>query len=363
MRSPLQQDQNDFKQAHLMAGTHKVTGSGETGGIPVTSPFQAIRTPITASPSSSSNDTLHKDGISSDARSDVADTLSLGSPVSANSLDLRRLTLDDAGARPFNSDTNRYSSPYHRGLGTSHDPNSYVTQPRERIWRENNARLGPAFSSRAGGGGYRNSRTWTSPDVQAQQDFLVIRNSMRRQFRNSEVAKWKLGDYIAHREAVIAAQAERLTRKVQMRETASMMTASVIPLETQQSLRKWGINGNFDEAGNKGRVLGEPTIWCKDWENGKDEIAPWPSMAEMKWEGDDRAKTGVGRFLPLPREQGPPSLPWNSLPVVDQYPLDQIAKIPTMEDIYLPVDDQIEEEKVYLWSKELEQEMDALLES
>jgi hypothetical protein len=37
-------------------------------------------------------------------------------------------------------------------------------------------------------------------------------------------------------------------------------------------------------------------------------------------------------------------LPWNQLPCVDQYPIDQVARIPAMEDVYLPVDDQIEGE-------------------
>jgi hypothetical protein len=86
-------------------------------------------------------------------------------------------------------------------------------------------------------------------------------------------------------------------------------------------------------------------------------------MAEMKWEGDDRAKTGVGRFLPLPREEGPPGLMWNQLPVIEQYPIDQVCKIPTMEDVYLPVDYKIEEDHEYLWSKELEKDIDAFLES
>lgn len=345
-----------------MAGSPVSIDGEENGGVPVAGRFQVHCSPTAAPSSNSSGDTRPENGIKPDARSRAVSTLSMGSPISPNDLGFRHLTLDDAAARPFNSDANRYTSPSQRGPQSSTTPSVYSPQPRGRIWRDNNARPGPAFNSRAGSGGYRNSRTWMSPDVQAQQDFLVIRNSMRRQFKNAEVAKWKLGDYIAHREAVIASQAEQLARKVQMRETASTLD-SAIPLETQECLRKWGINGNFDEHGNKGRVLGESTIWCKDWANGKDEIAPWPSIAEMKWEGDDRAKTGVGRFLPLPREQGPPSLSWNTLPVVDQYPLDQIAKIPTMEDVYLPVDDQIEDEKEYLWSKGLEQEMEALLKS
>ncbi|KAF2848741.1 hypothetical protein T440DRAFT_145630 [Plenodomus tracheiphilus IPT5] len=363
MRPPSPQGGKALIEQHLMADIYEHTGDGENGGVPVNRSFHVHGGQTAASSSGSSGDTLNEDGISTGAPSESAETLVWSSPVSPNNLDFRRLTIHDASARPFDSHTDRYSSPYHRGYEPSTEPAAFAPQPRVRAWRENNARSGSGFNSRAGSGGFRNSRTWTSPDVQAQQDFLVVRNSMRRQFRNSEVAKWKLGDYIAHREAMVASQAEKLASKLQMRETASVVGSCVIPLETQESLRKWGFNGNFDEYGNKGRVLGEPTIWCNDWKNGKDEVAPWPSMAEMKWEGDDRAKTGVGRFLPLPREQGPPSLAWSSLPVVDQYPIDQVAKIPTMEDVYLPVDDQIEEEKEYLWSKGLEKEMDVLLES
>jgi len=71
----------------------------------------------------------------------------------------------------------------------------------------------------------------------------------------------------------------------------------------------------------------------------------------------------VGRFLPLPREEGPPGLSWNQLPCVEQYPMDQVARVPTLEDILLPVDDQIEEDHEYLWSKDLEKAIDEFLES
>jgi hypothetical protein len=83
----------------------------------------------------------------------------------------------------------------------------------------------------------------------------------------------------------------------------------------------------------------------------------------MKWEGDDRAKTKVGRFLPLPREEGPPGLAWSQMQVVEQYPLDQVARIPTMEDIYLPVDEIDDEVKYDLINKDLEDAIDTYLES
>ncbi|KAF1851998.1 uncharacterized protein K460DRAFT_260159, partial [Cucurbitaria berberidis CBS 394.84] len=308
-------------------------------------------------PSDSSGDTLHQD-TSPDDHPNGDGVLSLSSP---NELKLSNLSIDDGGVRFFRGGTDRYSSPFHRGVKSYHDSSSSDPPLRENSRRDSNHRSTTSYSGRAGGSGYRSSRTWMSPDQQAQQEFMVIRNAMRRLFKNSEVAKWKISDYIAHREAIVASQASRLANQVKAKEEARI--SPVIAPHVQHNLRKWGLEGNFDGHGNLGRVLGEHTIWCDDWMNGKDEVSPWPSMPEMKWEGDDRAKTGVGRFLPLPREEGPPTLQWNQLPVIEQYPIDQVARIPTMEDIYLPVDDQIEPDREYLWSKNLEKDIDAFLES
>ncbi|KAF2036207.1 hypothetical protein EK21DRAFT_96171 [Setomelanomma holmii] len=314
---------------------------------------------VTSPASASSGDTLHEDG-SSDVRSDGDGAASLSSPLSPNSLDLDKMSLAVSCTRLPKGGVGRYTTPFQRGLKsyeTGHS--SYASS--DAVRRETGFRASSPFGSRAGSGTYRTSRTWMSQDAQAMQDFLVVRNSMRRQFRNSDVAKWKLADYIAHREAITASDANKLAKMVKAREDALIPRVPPIAQETQQDFNKWGLHGNFDQRGNLGRVLGEPTIWCRDWLNGKDETAPWPSLAEMKWEGDDRAKTGVGRFLPLPREEGPPGLAWNQLPCIEQYPIDQVARIPTMEDIYLPVDDQIEEKREYLWSKDLEKAMDEFM--
>lgn len=120
---------------------------------------------------------------------------------------------------------------------------------------------------------------------------------------------------------------------------------------------------NPSMQGNISRVLGEKTIWCHDWRNGKDEIADWPTLAEMKWEGDDRAKTGVGRFPPLPRERGPPSIAWNQLAIVEQYPLDEVARIPTLEDVLLPVDEIPEEDTNKYIPQDIMDAIDEYLES
>jgi hypothetical protein len=332
--------------------------SGEPNGVAnILAPLVVKDSEATSPKSNSSGDTLHDDG-SSDAPSNGDGTVSVSSPISPNNLNFNTLNIDDGDSRFPKGNGDRYNNPFQRGLKHHNEPHTYGPPARGF----GNHRLGAPYSGRGGAAGFRNSRTWISPDAQAQQEFLIVRNAMRRLFKHSDVAKWKLSDYVAHREAMVASQANQLARKVKAKEKALGIT-SPMPYELQETLRRFGLDGNFDEQGNFGRVLGEPTIWCRNWEDGKDEIAPWPSMAEMKWEGDDRAKTGVGRFLPLPREEGPPGLMWNQLPAIEQYPMDQVCKIPTMEDVYLPVDYHIEPDHEYLWDKNLEKEIDAFLDS
>lgn len=334
-----------------MADNTNLTGSHANGAQKPTASIDGP-TNIASPTSESSGATLFVEGSS-----DVDGPNPLGSPLSPDSLNFDSLTVDTpvVGSPLQSGNVGRYTAPFQRRAREYNDAGRFSYHSNSFMRGEGSVRTGSPFSS-GRGGSFRNSRTWLSPDAQAAHEFLVIRTAMRRQFKNSDVAKWKISDYIAHREAMVASQAHTLANKV---EELSLRIAPISP-ETQQSLNKWGLFGNFDQHGNTGRVLGEQTIWCNDWMNGKDEVAPWPSTAEMKWEGDDRAKTGVGRFLPLPREEGPPGLPWNQLPCVDQYPIDQVARIPTMEDVYLPVDDQIEEDMEYLWSKDLEEAIDNL---
>ncbi|KAF2639163.1 hypothetical protein P280DRAFT_403036 [Massarina eburnea CBS 473.64] len=214
-----------------------------------------------------------------------------------------------------------------------------------------------------GGGGYRSSRTWLSPENQRQQEFQVIRNAMRRLFKKSEVAQMTYDDYIKHLEAVLASKTARLAQreaKEQNERRGFVIDEKLCAINVAATLPN---KTNIQMHGNIGRVLGEKTIWCPDWQNGKEEIADWPSHAEMKWEGDDRAKTGVGRYPPLPRERGAIGITWGQLQVIEQYPIDQIAQIPTMEDVYLPVDEIREEDRYTLINKDLEDAMDAYLES
>jgi hypothetical protein len=315
----------------------------------------SVRPPTTISGSSS--DTMH-DNESFDEECKNIDI----NPLSTTTLNFDNLRIPEYDCLSPREDADCFAGVYevnfkhHRATAPTYDHS--VQQ-----FRRNNHHFGPENGFSCGSGRQRNARIWMSEETRAAQEYLVIRNAMRRLFKNADVAKWKIEDYIAHREATMVSAAKKLSQQAQNR--GDKLTLCVPPISPQQQdmMRRCGLSGNFDQVGNYGRALGEKTIWCEDWQNGKDEIAPWPCLAELKWEGDDRAKTGVGRFPPLPREQGPIGLPWNQLQAVEPYPLDQIARIPTMEDVYLPVDEIDDEVKYDLLNKDLEDAMNNYFES
>ncbi|KAF2016994.1 hypothetical protein BU24DRAFT_460094 [Aaosphaeria arxii CBS 175.79] len=208
------------------------------------------------------------------------------------------------------------------------------------------------------------SNTWHSQDAMLMQEFIVLRNSMRRLFKHSDVAKWKHGDYLAHKQAQAQAEMERRAEKT---ENGKILRASPTlqqnPLDQVTHDLCSQLLAGLHFQGNISLVLGLPTIWCENWTDGKEEIAPWPSIAELKWEGDDRAKTNVGRYPPIPREMGAPGIVWSQLQMVEQYPLDQVSLIPTMEDIYAPIEEIEDEVKYDLIPRSLEIAIEKYLES
>ncbi|CAI6252998.1 unnamed protein product [Periconia digitata] len=235
----------------------------------------------------------------------------------------------------------------------------------------------PAYQHRARNAGawgknqannYRSSRTWHSPEAQRYHDYQLVRNAMRRLFKKSEVAKWTYDDYIKHLEATLASKKAHLDKVLATKEHERLDKLHngrfYTSPQTLKAIEKGCLpNGNDTLQGNTSRALAMKTIWCPDWKNGKEEIANWPTLQEMKWEGDDRAKTGVGRFPPLPRENGPPSIPWNQLPVVEQYELDEVARIPTLEDVLLPVDEIPDEDAPLFVDQHVWDAIDEYLES
>jgi hypothetical protein len=233
-------------------------------------------------------------------------------------------------------ESNKALPGFYRGKGRMQGNGGIGLQTNPSDDGEDHGRLSGASNTPYQRGAFRHSKTWVSADSKAMQDFVIVRNAMRRLFKHSEVSKWRYSDYIAHREAMVASEKARLGRLLKAKEEEQQRQLAN-PTESYTRSLGQSVTEGLNLYGNVSLVLGEKTIWCVDWQktiwcvdwqNGKDGIAPWPSFAEMRWEGDDRAKTNVGRFLPLPREMGAPGITWSQLRSSSSIPLTRLLAFP-----------------------------------
>jgi hypothetical protein len=156
--------------------------------------------------------------------------------------------------------------------------------------------------------------------------------------------------YMAHRsEMVLAERQAALERAKRAQAMEGLTIAKIMPAFGG---KKFGSPDNrLQNPSNRGAVLAMETIWCPDPDVSWQARAPWPSYSEARWEGDSRVATESGRFLrwhPLPRlPVGWPGWKqdYKENPMVEIYPFDRVWAVPTMEDLYLPVDE-VEDSKV-----------------
>lgn len=195
------------------------------------------------------------------------------------------------------------------------------------------------------------SSSWVSEATRLKERFHTIMLSLRYMFPHSEVGGWELADWLEHRQELVEATGRHLGRAVALKQELVRLESQGLP-----PLRQAFDGKIFPQ--NLGSVLAMPTIWCFAWRVPWKIGAPWPSRVEMRWEGDDRARTRNGRFLPLPREPGNESVVWSHLPMVKSFELDQVWRVPTLEDTHLPVDEIEEHEIPNPWIEDLLNEID-----
>ncbi|KAI9804683.1 MAG: hypothetical protein M1833_006758 [Piccolia ochrophora] len=163
--------------------------------------------------------------------------------------------------------------------------------------------------------------TWISAEEKEFQRFKGVSSRLIRMAPDSFVIPRTFSEWLAHRVAVLEANKRALLRKISNRQ-AMIGIPKVMP-----------IFGGKIFSGDRGTVLSQQTIWTPCATASQSKGAAWPSMQEMKWEGDDRAKTGVRRFPPIPREPGNETVAWHQLRAQKANDLDQVRKVPTREDI------------------------------
>ena len=83
---------------------------------------------------------------------------------------------------------------------------------------------------------------------------------------------------------------------------------------------------------NRGTVLANLSIWSP-WYQPTEERpeALWPCLEEMKEEGDERHTSSFGRFPPLPRVPGNPTVVWKVKPMIPALHFDEVWKLPNKD--------------------------------
>ncbi len=154
------------------------------------------------------------------------------------------------------------------------------------------------------------------------QLFTAAKASLEKLAPKSPFVPSTIEEWLNHHYAVVVAHGERICSWYVNEVTASV---NAVP----------GTSRNLMHVPNDGlaRILAQPTVWCRNSHPEGRPAAPWPSAAAFQWEGDGRAETGVGRFLPLPRVQGNGTVAWFMLPRLPELEFDRVGRIPTAQDL------------------------------
>ena len=164
------------------------------------------------------------------------------------------------------------------------------------------------------------SRCWVQPDDQEYMRYAASRDKLQTIMQRSDILPVTYAEWITHRLEILEDQKKELERMVRAKEMAQ--AEKILP----------ALNGRTWHDG-RGTVLGQETIWSHWLLPVLMPSAPWPSLQELRWEGDDRARSGVHRFLPLPREAANETVAWHQLRMVHALDFDQVRKVPTAETI------------------------------
>ncbi|KAI9839459.1 MAG: hypothetical protein M1819_002084 [Sarea resinae] len=173
---------------------------------------------------------------------------------------------------------------------------------------------------------YTFSKTW-SPSGKEMDNFFAIQSKLSDIAPNCEAMSWKFQDWLAFRVGILEEE------KIAMERKARLMNVSAGKPDIRPAF------GGLIFDHSRGAVLCFETIWCRCSIEDERTSAPWPSFLEMKWEGDDRAETGFGRFLGIPREVANETVAWHQLKSAKILEWDRVWPIPQVEGMPAEIDE------------------------
>ena len=180
---------------------------------------------------------------------------------------------------------------------------------------------------------YSSSRSWVNPKVKENAERQKL-NFARRKVCSRSPLWFQDFDLAKHRKDWEAGRSrraeERIIRDLEVTEARqkAQNTRFPVPPPIRTAF------GGKDLKTHLSPVLCMETIFCPNFTKGKENIAPWPSKAEMKYEGDDRIFTDVihGRVLGAPRVEGNETVNWQMRAMIMQYPMDDFLYPPPDEE-------------------------------
>lgn len=162
---------------------------------------------------------------------------------------------------------------------------------------------------------------WASPEEQEYERYVKARDGLKRLAPLSEVVPSTWGEWLAQRVAVLEAKMREARASIRFRRVL-VSSNSAVPEPSRLSF-----------SDSLGGVLAMPTVWSTGPQEGGRRTAGWPGQQELKWDGDDRAKSNYHRFPPVPRELGNGTVAWHHMRALPTHEFDRVWPVPTAEDI------------------------------
>ncbi len=272
----------------------------------------------------------------------------LSSPAKAGFTSPWNSTTDHRIARPISlRDRSSRESDQWPSPGTAYSGTTVISSPQPLMQISN---IGdPRATLVQPNMSHTSSKTWLSDESKERDRFLPIWNALRRTYQPKALVPWEFAEWLRHREAVTRAERKQLSRHLEKHdEKARLERLNVPPLQKAF--------GGKVFKGNRSAILAQETMWCQEWyvpERWGGTL--WPGVQERRFEGEQRASSGYSRYPCLVRDwqHGNTSLHFECVKLLSWFDLDKVRTIPSLEDVYLPVDEISEDAIPELLNKDL----------
>jgi hypothetical protein len=160
------------------------------------------------------------------------------------------------------------------------------------------------LAPRSSVGTHSNTRTWTSVSTAGQEIWSrLVKQLFHMHCDESSVLPRSYAAYLGHKKEVILANIAEKEVLVAKRKAEKALAAKLGYPDGFPTVAAVCMRGKSFHDG-RSAVLGQTSMWTRaDWRTDemREQESQWPSVAELKWEGDERAKSRKGRYLPIPR--------------------------------------------------------------